>query len=283
MDIYRNKEFEKLLEENGIKYKVISVSHLEFIEDDINAKYKKGIIDEKIYDYYLKYFNYEYKNKDDQFKIIITAKPQKISVVVFKYKKRDLKAIIPPTYIYTKDRELCFNILRQSFSYGKNNITYIPEMGSFVRLDAFLVRYEGGRDDWNKTEIMDECNRCDRCIKNCPRHCISEHNFIIDAGKCITLYSEIEGSFKDNGIPVSVINALIGCMRCQIACPVNQPFLKSREVVGLFNKEETQMILDDTFRKDQDLMTKLKAIDLNENEQVISRNLRALMIKNKIL
>lgn len=44
MDIYRNKEFEKLLEENGIKYKVISVSHLEFIEDDINAKYKKGII-----------------------------------------------------------------------------------------------------------------------------------------------------------------------------------------------------------------------------------------------
>jgi hypothetical protein len=30
-------------------------------------------------------------------------------------------------------------------------------------------------------------------------------------------------------------------------------------------------------------MTKLKTIDLNENEQVISRNLRALMIKNKIL
>jgi epoxyqueuosine reductase len=303
MDIYRNKEFEKLLEENGIKYKVMSVSHLEFIEDDINAKYKKGIIDEKIYDYYLKYFNYEYKNKDNQLKIIITAKSQKISVVVFKYKKRDLKAIIPPTYIYTKDRELCFNILRQSFSYvekarlplkllsaysglsvyGKNNITYIPEMGSFVRLDAFLVRYEGERDDWNKFEIMDECNYCDRCIKNCPRHCISEHNFIIDAGKCITLYSEIEGSFKDNGIPVSVINALIGCMRCQIACPVNQPFLKSREVVELFNEEETQMILDDTFRNNQDLMTKLKTIDLNENEQVISRNLRALMIKNKIL
>jgi len=303
MDIYRNKEFEKLLEENGIKYKVISVSHLKFIEDDINAKYKKGIIDEKIYDYYLKYFNYEYKNKDDQLKIIITAKPQKISVAVFKYKKRELKAIIPPTYIHTKNNELCFNILKQSFSYvekarlplkllsaysglsvyGKNNITYIPEMGSFVRLDAFLVRYEGERDDWNKIEIMDECNHCDRCIKNCPRHCIPEHNFIIDAGKCITLYSEIEGSFKDNGIPISVINALIGCMRCQIACPVNQPFLKSREVVELFNEEETQMILDDTFRNNQDLMTKLKTIDLNENEPVISRNLRALMIKNKIL
>jgi epoxyqueuosine reductase len=303
MDIYRNRKFEKLLEENRIKHKIISSSHLEFIEDDINAKYKKGIIDEKIYDYYLKYFNYEYKNKDNQFKIIITAKPQKISVVVFKYKKRDLKAIIPPTYIYTKDRELCFNILRQSFSYvekarlplkllsaysglsvyGKNNITYIPEMGSFVRLDAFLVRDEGERDDWNKIEIMDECNHCDRCIKNCPRHCISEHNFIIDAGKCITLYSEIEGSFKDNGIPVSVINALIGCMRCQVACPVNQPFLKIREVVELFNEEETRMILDDTFRNNQGLMTKLKTIDLNENEQVISRNLRALMIKNKIL
>lgn len=296
-------KFEKLLEENRIKHKIISSSHLEFIEDDINAKYKKGIIDEKIYDYYLKYFNYEYKNKDNQLKIIITAKPQKISVVIFKHKKRDLKAIIPPTYIYTKDRELCFNILRQSFSYvekahlplkllsaysglsvyGKNNITYIPEMGSFVRLDAFLVRYEGERDNWNKIEIMEECNHCDRCIKNCPRHCISEHNFIIDAGRCITLYSETKGSFEDNGIPVSVINALIGCMRCQIACPVNQPFLKSREVVELFNEEETQMILDDTFRNNQDLMTKLKTIDLNENEQVISRNLRALMIKNKIL
>lgn len=296
-------KFEKLLEENRIKHKIISSSHLEFIEDDINAKYKKGIIDEKIYDYYLKYFNYEYKNKDNQLKIIITAKPQKISVVIFKHKKRDLKAIIPPTYIYTKDRELCFNILRQSFSYvekahlplkllsaysglsvyGKNNITYIPEMGSFVRLDAFLVRYEGERDNWNKIEIMEECNHCDRCIKNCPRHCISEHNFIIDAGRCITLYSETKGSFEDNGIPVSVINALIGCMRCQIACPVNQPFLKSREVVELFNEEETQMILDDTFRNNQDLMTKLKTIDLNENEEVISRNLRALMIKNKIL
>jgi epoxyqueuosine reductase len=303
MDIYRKNEFEKLLDEKGIKYKVISVGHLKFMEDDIHTKYKEEIIDEKIYNYYLKYFNYTYKDKDDQIKIIITAKPQKISVVNFNYEGKEFKAIIPPTYIHTKNNELCFNILKQSFSYvekarlplkliaaysgisryGKNNLTYFPGMGSLVRLDAFWVKYADERDDWDKLRLMEECNHCDRCIKNCPRQCISEHNFIIDAGRCITFYSETEGNFEDNGIPISVMNALIGCMSCQIACPVNQPFLKDREVVGLFNKEETQMILDDTFRKDQDLMTKLKTIDLDENEQVLSRNLRTLMLKNRIL
>lgn len=305
MSIYGKVKFEKLFEENEIKHKIISTNHLKFVEDDINTKYKKGIINDKIFNYYLKSFDYEYKNKDNQRAIIITAKPKTISVVFFHYKGRKLNAIIPPTYIYTKDWELIYGILKQSFSYvekvqlplkllaaysglswyGKNNIAYFPGMGSFVRLDAFLVKYEGERDNWNKMRIMDECNQCNRCIENCPMHCISEQNFIIDAGKCITLYTypEIEGNFKDNGIPENAINALIGCMRCQGVCPVNRSFLKNREIVESFNEEETQMILDNNFGSNQKLMIKLKKIDMDEYEQVLSRNLKALMIKNKIL
>lgn len=165
--------------------------------------------------------------------------------------------------------------------YGRNNISYVEGMGSFLTLYAFYTDYEFDEDNWTELRQMDRCGSCRICRDACPTGCIRSDEFVIDVDRCVTLYNEIEGEFPD-WMTDDVHTALIGCMMCQLSCPLNE------EVVGLTGRleavteEETGKILDGA--PDDELIASLRRklkdpYPLTSKEQfpIITRNLRALL------
>ncbi len=130
--------------------------------------------------------------------------------------------------------------------YGRNNICYVDEMGSLITLYAFFTDFQFEVDNWTEIQMMDFCKSCTICVNNCPTHAIPtspEENFVIKAGKCITLYNEIDGEFPQ-WIELGAHNALEGCMRCQLTCPGNSKSIKLTERFEDVTEEETKMILE---------------------------------------
>jgi epoxyqueuosine reductase len=127
--------------------------------------------------------------------------------------------------------------------YGRNNISYVDGMGTLLTLHAFFTDYEFEEDNWAEAQMMDACHDCRICMDNCPQGSISEDNFVIDVGKCVTLYNEIGGEFPDFINP-EAHNALMGCMKCQAPCPANREVLKRTLRLEDVTPEETQAILE---------------------------------------
>jgi epoxyqueuosine reductase len=105
--------------------------------------------------------------------------------------------------------------------YGRNNICYVEGMGTFLTLTAFLTNAASLEDSWHDLAMLEECRDCSICYGICPSNAIRRENFVIDAARCITLYNELAGTFP-NWILPSMHNALMGCMKCQMGCPVEQ-------------------------------------------------------------
>jgi epoxyqueuosine reductase len=162
--------------------------------------------------------------------------------------------------------------------YGRNNITYIPGMGSFQRLVAFYSDCPIERDDWQELKIMRACETCFKCLENCPTQCISTDRFLIHAENCLTWLNESEGDFPD-WVKPDWHNALIGCMRCQLICPVNKTQIKKVADGPAFSEEETGFILNKTsFETLQEVTReKLARISADDWYEVLARNLNLLM------
>ncbi|UCD64562.1 MAG: hypothetical protein JSW34_03760 [Candidatus Zixiibacteriota bacterium] len=129
--------------------------------------------------------------------------------------------------------------------YGRNNICYVDEMGSFISLHGFLTDFEFAEDNWQEVKMMGNCESCQICMFECPCDCIREENFVVDALKCITWYNERNGEFPGWMDP-GIHNALLGCMKCQMSCPANEQAL---EFTGRFEdipQEDTINILNGT-------------------------------------
>jgi len=164
--------------------------------------------------------------------------------------------------------------------YGRNNLCYVEGMGSLLRLVAYFTNCELG-DNWNEIKMMDLCKSCRACMINCPNHCITEENFVINAGKCLSLYNEIEGEFPEWISPI-VHNALIGCMKCQLICPANNSVISLAGRLEEVTEEETNKILNGT--PDQKLLNSLSKKLRNfyptrsaESFNIFTRNLKALL------
>ena len=133
--------------------------------------------------------------------------------------------------------------------------------------------------------MMDTCKKCNICINNCPTGAIpssSDKHFVIDAGKCISLYNEIPGEIP-RWIDPKAHNALIGCMKCQFQCPVNQQAIKNINRLENIAEKETKMILEgrsEDFLLDS-MCKKLKMFypsNAKEFFPVLNRNLNLLLI-----
>jgi len=75
-------------------------------------------------------------------------------------------------------------------SYGKNNISYIPGMGSFYRLIAFYSDFPCQEDIWLEPQMMKHCHNCSACLDNCPTGAITSGGFLLHAERCITFHNE---------------------------------------------------------------------------------------------
>jgi epoxyqueuosine reductase len=164
-------------------------------------------------------------------------------------------------------------------SYGKNNVTYVKKLGSFYRLMSFYSDYESPVDSWQEKSSLPLCSKCDRCLKACPTGAIQEDRFMVRAELCLTYFNEMpsEREFPDWVRPDSH-NSLVGCMRCQLACPYNKDVVGWYEERGRFSQQETGQLLARVplFPR---LERKLKVLGLDSS--CIQRNLRVLLQRQR--
>lgn len=290
------------LEEKGYRGIVLPIEHVAQLKYEIEECSSQGKIDAGLYEKYLAHFEFDVTTGLPRAcSIIITAAPQPQRKITFHFNGHTYLFIIPPTYYADTDnqiRNMLQNILNSNdyqlypatlplkllavysgiAKYGKNNIAYVEGLGSFVRLKAFLSDMPTGRSDWLEPRVMKECDRCKACLNECPTKAIVPDRFLIHAERCITFLNERREEFP-RWVDSAWHNSLIGCMKCQLVCPVNKRFIKWVEEGEDFNEAETQLILNGVplDRIPPETAHKLNRCYMLEYLDVLPRNLRALL------
>jgi epoxyqueuosine reductase len=290
------------LEERGYRGTVLSIEHVAQLKHEIEERLSQKEVDAGLYEKYLSSFKFDIPTSLPKARsIIITAAPQPQRKITFHFNDQTYSVIIPPTYYADTDdqiRNILENILNTNVyqlhraalplkllavrsgmaRYGKNNIAYIEGLGSFMRLRAFLSDMPTGIGDWSEPRVMKECDRCKACLKACPTRAIVPDRFLIHAERCITFLNEWTEEFPE-WLDPSWHNSLIGCMKCQLVCPVNKRFVKWVEEGEVFNEAETEIILSGVplDRIPPETAHKLKRSYMVEYLDVLPRNLRALL------
>jgi epoxyqueuosine reductase len=103
--------------------------------------------------------------------------------------------------------------------------------------------------------------------------------FLIDNERCLTYFNEAGGEWEYPGwIDPSMHHTLYGCLRCQIVCPANRPYVNNEMEPVEFTEEETGFLLKgkpfETFP--ESLRQKVEALGMAEYLGAIPRNLRIL-------
>jgi epoxyqueuosine reductase len=162
-------------------------------------------------------------------------------------------------------------------AYGRNNITYVPGMGSYHRLMAFFSDLPAGEDIWLEPASVERCTTCTACIQACPTKAIAGDRFLLHAERCISFLNEHEGGFPD-WVDPSWHNCVVGCMLCQSICPENRRLTQAVETGPTFAEEETALLLRGASfdRLPTELAQKLESLSLVEYLNVLPRNLKAL-------
>lgn len=164
--------------------------------------------------------------------------------------------------------------------YGRNNICYVDGMGSFITLHAYLTDYPFEVDHWSELKMMDLCQSCRICMKQCPGGAIREEDFVVDINHCIPLYNEVPGVLPE-WIPSTAHNAIFGCMKCQAPCPANREAMQHNGQFEDLTAEEIRQFLAGS--PEPDIVRSVdRKLHLNylteypEMVEVVSRNLRVL-------
>lgn len=290
------------IKQNGWQGKIVSVEHVQALEKEIEAHHQNGLLDQELYDGYLNRFDFDVSAyfEGAQTLIVVTA-PQPQQRVTFNWQDQTHAGIIPPTYSLATDHQIkdCLeDILKpQGYRlekkrlpekllavhsglarYGKNNVTYVPGMGSFHRPAAFVTDMPSEEDSWGELQILKACNECNACLQACPTNAIVSHRFLVHAERCITFHNERPFDFPQWMDP-SWHNSLVGCMICQNACPMNTKFQDWIEDGGVFSEAETVTLLNDEppDKLSNSTIKKLEKLGMADYVDVLGRNLKAVI------
>ena len=227
-------------------HRVVSVSRRGELKKEIEERHKNGELSDLIFRSYSRIFDcllpadcYSAES------LIVAAVPRPQTRVVFTWKGEELPLLIPPTYArYWKinqevEEELSHLLRPREFwvrfarvpqkllavrsglaKYGRNNITYIPQLGSFYQLVSYYSNFPAEEEVWGDPVLMDSCEAC-RCA--CPSGAIGTDLFLIQQDRCLTFYCGYSGvQAIPDWLNPAWLECLIGCMRCQRACPENR-------------------------------------------------------------
>jgi epoxyqueuosine reductase len=240
--------------------------------------------------------------------VVVVAVPRPAHTVRFTLESGPFEAILPPTYVRYRGlpQEVLEDLRASVFlpparldilsaplkalagslglvSYGRNNITYVPGMGSYFQLAGFLTDADPDlAPGWRPQppERLAACENCESCFSLCPSGAIDAERFLLRAERCLTLFSETPGDWPAWFSP-SMHRCLIGCLDCQQSCPENAGLLGTEPSGIWFTREETQAILADDGRRSgpvwADTARKFDAARMTHFEPVLCRNLRALL------
>jgi epoxyqueuosine reductase len=294
------------LQGRGYRGGFVSAQHLVDLQEDIEARHRDGLFDAEFYEERLTSFEFQAPDSlPGAISIFVVAVPDPAVRITFTRNGEQLPFVVPPTYLHWREidrrvEEAGAEILAPGgyhvaqadlpkkltavrsglASYGKNNVTYVPGMGSFHRLVVLWSDLPSREDNWHELRMMDACQKCQACQRACPTEAIDPDRFLLHAERCMTFLNE-----KPPDVPFpawvdpSWHNCLVGCLQCQRACPENK---KVKDwVVGdeVFSEEETALILEGTTPEHLPPKTKekLERLDLIDLLDVLPRNLRALL------
>lgn len=238
--------------------------------------------------------------------IVMVAKPRPAHIVTFNLPNRTVEAVLPPTYVRYRP---VFEEVRQDLQthglpgarvvllegplkatavrlglvkYGLNNITYAPDLGSYIQLLGYVTDAPLPLPrNWhpNEPDLMSECESCGACQSACPTGAIDPARVLLRAERCLTLANEMDTPWP-TWLPSNIHHCLLGCLFCQENCPKNPP-LKRVSTGVVFTHEETLAFLEpDSERVGttwDSIRAKLDEIGESSYENVLGRNLRALL------
>jgi epoxyqueuosine reductase len=289
------------LEKRGYRGKIVPIEHLQELQKDLEGHRRTGAFCEEIYQKYFVQLDYRVPMSLPATKsCIIVAIPQPQVKVSFTLNGTAIPLLIPPTYAYAVDVQvknflghllepdgyhlekmilpLKLLAVRSGLAqYGKNNITYVPGMGSFQRLVAFCTDFPCLEDPWQAPQVMESCQACSACLKGCPTGAIASDRFLLHVERCLTLHNERIETFP-TWLEASWHNCLIGCLLCQTCCPVNQPVLNWIEEQATFSEDETTLLLQGVSPDSLPAETanKLEALGILGDVALLPRNLGVL-------
>jgi len=294
--------------ERGYKVGFVDIGILENIKNRLAKRKADGEFAPGFYEENLAFFKYlEGSSIRRPGALLHVVIPRPAHTVSFEFEGGRIEAVLPPTYVdyrplFEKVRlDLIKNALGPDdrietlqaplkslaaaiglVCYGRNNITYIPEYGSYFQLAGYVLEQplEGAASLRPEADTkLGLCSSCRACVKACPMKAITEERFLIHAERCYTLFSESKRPIPEGLRPPSP-DCLVGCLKCQKVCPANKGLLR-RESTGVsFSVDETEAFLrdgditDDRLRKS--VSDKFGSLGLGEGIELFRRNLRRM-------
>jgi len=300
----RIEKFYRMIEDRGWKCRVIPSRHLSDLREVILGYYEQGLIDKELFRDQLNFLSFDPPaDLPDARSIIILAVPTPQMRIGFRWQGKTVPVVIPPTYVSYTPRTLGVLTVLTSWlkengyllanqqlplktlavrsglaHYGRNNICYVEEMGSFLQLAGAFSDMPCDDDPWQEPKMIDRCNTCTACLRNCPTKAISKDRFLIRAELCLTYHNEASGDYPD-WINPSWHHCLVGCMRCQSVCPENKNLINWFEDHSEFTEQETDFLLRCVPLENLPSVTvsKLKSLEINENYRNLCRNLSMII------
>jgi len=300
------QDFYEKLEAKGYKGKIVSAKHIPELQRSIKKLHEQKLLDPDFYEEYNDYFEFQPEAEFGEIEsLFIITVPQPQYKVIFHWNNQEIPLIVPPTYLHGRaviDKAKAFltEILKPSgynvefarvpqktlavrvglAEYGRNNITYVPGMGSFHRPSTFYSNFPYEEDDWQELQMMDLCKECSVCVRNCPTGAIPTDRFLLRVERCLTFHNEhpADVPFPD-WIDPSWHNCLVGCMHCQKVCPANKKVINWVEPGPRFNEEETKLLLSgkSVEQLPEETRKKVEKYDLANYLTVYPRNLGAIL------
>lgn len=299
------KTLVRQLEAQGYRGRIVSIRRLHDLQKAMDGLYRQGFLDEEFYQECLAGLVFKPPEGMQVRSLIAVAFRDPQVRFTFGWKGERIPLVVPPTYLHwrEKDRQVeqvlaellategyrvatatvprkLLAVCSGVAAYGKNNITYVEGMGSFHRLAAFCSDLPCEQDEWRTPKAMERCEWCQACAQSCPTGAIEPERFLLHAERCITFRNEKPGQVAfPEWMETSWHNCLVGCMRCQRACPENREVLDWYQEGAEFSEAETELLLAGVPQAElpSALAEKLEREDMLELLDILPRNLGALL------
>jgi epoxyqueuosine reductase len=291
----------------GWKGRIVPIDHLAELREAIRGRHERGLLDETLYRGPLSTFSFDPPaGLPGARSIIIVAVPTPQMRVTFHWRGERVPVVIPPTYVsYTPRTEGVQAVLAAWLEqaghalakprlplktlavraglaeYGRNNICYVPGMGSFLQLVGAFSDMPCDGDPWREPKALDRCTACAACPRSCPTGAIATDRFLLRAERCLTYHNEAAQDFPA-WIDPAWHHCWMGCMRCQTVCPENKDVLGWFEDRADFTEQETGLLIqgEPLDRLPAETAAKLKSLEINEDYRLLCRNLSLIVGRN---
>jgi epoxyqueuosine reductase len=163
--------------------------------------------------------------------------------------------------------------------YGRNNIAYVPGLGSYLMLAACVADAPPPDDAaLSPPQELERCERCSACLRACPSGAIRSDRFLLHTELCLTWVNEDHGDLP-SWVEPAWHTCAVGCLRCQQVCPENATVDLVVDAPELFDEEESAAILAATPPAELAAGTveKVRRCGLDYDPQLIARNLRLVI------